>query len=134
AAGANDLGDLPLCPQSASTQSGTCRSSVHHIGDSGVYFSFDRGRHWTQPTYTGWTGFDCASGDSCVGHVGPIHTLPWYYESGMVASGDPALAFGPVPIDGKFSWANGSRLYYATLAGQFNPKFPNTGDEFKGYE
>jgi hypothetical protein len=38
-----------------------------------------------------------------------------------------------VPRDGQFSWANGSRLYYATLVIESHGMtLPNTGPEFKG--
>lgn len=78
---------------------------------SGVYFSFDRGTTWTQPTYSG------TSARSGSVTTGPIGTLPGYDVAGLETDGDPSLAFGPRPgADGRFSWANGSRLYYANLA------------------
>ncbi|MEJ2288847.1 MAG: sialidase family protein [Deinococcales bacterium] len=56
--------------------------------------------------------------------------MPNYYEAGLVADGDPALAFGPKPgTDGTFSWDNGSRLYYGNLTSNFP-----TGVAFKGFE
>jgi hypothetical protein len=106
------------------------------VGTSGVYFSFDSGTTWTQPAYPeGWTASNClgAVGDSdppCQPQVGPIGTLPHYFENGLVSDGDPALAFGPVPsASGHFSWANGSRLYYGNLTSAFPGQAP-----FKGFE
>jgi hypothetical protein len=114
AAGANDLVDSAPC-------NGSSCDLTPDIGISGIYFSLDEGATWVQPTYTGLTA---RSGTT---QVGPIHTLPWYYENGMSSHGDPALAFGPRPGPGGFSWANGSRLYYANLA------FPIAGQApFKG--
>jgi len=103
AAGANDLVDNAPC------QGSSC-DLTPDVGISGVYFSFNRGDTWTQPTYTGLTAQNGTT------HVGPIHTLPGYFELGMSSHGDPALAFGPKPGASGFSWANGSRLYYANLA------------------
>src|SRR6266487_911981 len=114
AAGANDLVDSAPCV-------GSNCNLTPDIGISGIYFSLDSGATWTQPTYTGLTA------QTGTTHVGPIHTLPGYFEHGMSSHGDPALAFGPKPGPNGFSWSNGSRLYYANLA------FPlSTASGFKG--
>ena len=115
AAGANDLVDSAPCK-------GSSCDLTPDIGISGVYFSFDSGATWTQPAYTGLTAQNGTT------HIGPIHTLPGYFENGMSSHGDPALAFGPRPGPNGFSWSNGSRLYYANLA------FPlSTAPGFAGF-
>jgi hypothetical protein len=87
------------------------------VGLSAVSFSFDSGGHWVQPTYQGLTAADCSpTVEPCTPHPGPINTVPNYYEAGLRTRGDPGVAFGPRPVDGHFSWANGSRLYFSTLA------------------
>src|SRR5438552_3422397 len=130
-AGVNDFVDWAPCLQSNAVNFGTCaRRADNLIGLSGVYFSFDGGLSWTQPTYTGLTAADCPSSDTapCTPHVGPIHTLPWYFENNLVSSGDPGVAVGPIPLNGSFSWSNGSRVYYANLVSPPSltfPVFPN---------
>src|SRR5207244_666862 len=132
AAGVNEEIDLEACNN---RNDKTCPFTPG-IGTSGIYFSDDGGSSWMQPTYTGLTTRDClglvgtssAPADNCDPHVGPIGTLPLYFENGLVSDGDPAVGFGPQRgSDGTFSWSNGWRLYYANLTSSLSAAF-------KGFE
>ncbi|MDX6214998.1 MAG: hypothetical protein QOG99_582, partial [Frankiales bacterium] len=118
-AGSNDEIDEGPC------EGGEC-PFVQGVGNSGVYFSFDGGTTWTQPTYSGYSDRTGTPGP------GPIGTLPHYNANGLVSDGDPALAFGPARSGNGFSWEAGSRLYYANLTSNFATK--RSEYTFKGFE
>jgi len=121
-AGSNDYIDQQECPHDVATNAARCDDFTNGIGLTGLYFSFDRGKTWIQPTYTGWQARDCGTDTDCPGSLGPIGRIPWYYEAGLIDDGDPAIAIGPRPANGTFSWDNGSRVYYANLAANFPGK------------
>ena len=110
-AGSNDNIDLELCAAGAPN---TC-PFTSGVGTTGVYFSTDGGQSWTQPTYTGLSARHCTGPAECAPRIGPIGTLPRYFEAGLASTGDPAMVWGPAPDgNGGFSWAR-QRLYYANL-------------------
>ena len=130
-AAANDKVDQQPCPATFVAETAACEPD-NGVGISGVYFSFDRGHTWTQPTYAGLTARDCVGPDACVPHVGPISRIPWYYESGLVDAGDPSLAIGPRPVNGQFAWANGSRVYYANNTAPLRDFYDKTAPDLPG--
>jgi hypothetical protein len=120
AAGSNDEIDEAAC------DGGDC-PFIQGVGNSGIYFSFNGGASWSQPTYQGWSDRTGTPG------VGPIGTLPHYFEAGLVSDGDPVTVFGPRPdSSGHFSWANGSRLYYSNLTSNFSTE--RSDATFRGFE
>jgi hypothetical protein len=132
-AGANDNLDLEACNVGADN---TC-PFTDGVGVTGFQASTNGGASWVQPTYTGWTARHCLGapgpGDTCTPAVGPIGTVPWYFENGLVADGDPVQAWGPRRgANGQFSWTNGARLYFANLTSNFSAQ--RDEQTFKGFE
>ena len=134
---AHEYMDQQPCSKAAATATGRCTflvnglSSSLGVGLTGIYFSFDSGHTWTQPTYQGLTAAGCDPNvEPCVAAVGPIHTVPNYYERGLRTIGDPTVAFGPIPDqNGKFSWANGSRLYVGSVVNNLTNSSIREGNE-----
>ncbi len=67
------------------------------VGTSGIYRSMDAGMTWH--------------------NLGLLDDQPTWHASALVSDGDPVIVFGPKPdSNGVFSYADGARAYYATLA------------------
>jgi hypothetical protein len=132
-AGANDNIDMELCNAGDDT---TCPFTPN-VGGTGFQVSLNRGDTWLQPTYTGWSARHCTGAPGpddpdCAVREGPIGTLPKYDDRNLVSDGDPALAFGPRPAGGNFSWSNGARLYVANLTSNVTADLGEPA--FKGFE
>ena len=98
-AGSNDEQRQPPCglgPVRGATLASDC-SFFPGVGTSGIYTSSNGGVDWTNrgllDDQTSWTG------------------------AGVVSDGDPVIVYGPKPkAGGGFTFANGARAYYASLA------------------
>jgi len=89
-AGANSEAQTPSCAN------GYC-GHYWNIGLSAVYTSSDGGATWTDR--------------------GVLDNSPGWVGTPLYSIGDPVLAYGPRPSGhGTFSYANGARAYYSTLA------------------
>ena len=131
-AGANDNIDMELCNAGDDT---TCPFTPN-VGGTGFQVSLNRGDTWVQPTYTGLTARHCTGAvgpdPDCVVQQGLIGTLPKYDDLNIISDGDPAVAWGPRPRNGNFSWSNGARLYFANLTSNVTANFGEPA--FKGFE
>ena len=98
-AGSNDEQRQPPCgpgPLRGTTPASDC-SFFPGVGTSGVYTSGDGGATWI--------------------NRGLLDDQAAWQRAGVVSDGDPVIAYGPKPDSaGRFSWDNGQRAYYSTLA------------------
>jgi BNR repeat-like domain len=97
-AGSNDEQDQPPCgpgPVRGPVPANDC-SFFPGVGTDGIYTSSDGGSSWT--------------------NQGLIDDQPSWQGAGVISDGDPVITYGPRPGRGGFSWANGVRAYYASLA------------------
>jgi hypothetical protein len=98
-AGSNDEQRQPACgpgPVRGATIPSDC-SFFPGIGSSGIYTSSDSGTTWV--------------------NRGLLDDQASWQGKGVVSDGDPVIAYGPKPdVAGRFSWANGARAYYSSLA------------------
>ena len=120
-AGSNDEQRQPACgpgPVRGANAAPSDCSFFPNVGTSGIYTSSDGGASWLNRGLLD----DQASWSA----------LP--VGQRLVSDGDPVIAYGPRPgANGQFSWANGTRAYYATLASYFDNVGPypaNKAPEF----
>lgn len=99
-AGSNDEQRQPPCgpgPVRGTDAPANDCSFFPGVGTSGVYTSSDGGVTWT--------------------NRGLLDDQPAWIASPFVSDGDPVIVYGPKPDEqGGFSYGNGVRAYYATLA------------------
>jgi len=99
-AGSNDEQDQPPCgpgPVRGLTAPANDCSFFPGVGTSGVYVSSNGGATWT--------------------NKGLLDDQAAWKASPFVSDGDPVIVYGPKPNgSGGFSYANGARAYYASLA------------------
>ena len=99
-AGSNDEQRQPPCgpgPVRGLDAAPSDCSFFPNVGNSGVYTSSNGGMTWT--------------------NRGLLDDQASWLSSPLVSDGDPVIMYGPRPdSSGKFSYANGTRAYYATLA------------------
>src|SRR4029077_7786280 len=114
-AGSNDEQKQPACgpgTQRGATAPGSDCSFFPNVGTNGIYASSNAGATWTNlgllPGYSD-TGAAVAPSAGALATSVPAGSL--------VSDGDPVIVFGPKPgADGTFSWSNGTRAYYVSLA------------------
>lgn len=99
-AGSNDEQRQPACGPGAvrgpNAKPSDC-SFYPGVGTSGIYTSSDGGSTWT--------------------NRGLLDDQPAWQAGDLISDGDPVISFGPKPDGhGGFSYANGARAYYSTLA------------------
>ena len=106
-AGSNDEQDQPPCGPGTvrgATTTNDC-SFFPGVGTSGVYTSSDGGATWI--------------------NRGMLDNQNAWKASSFVSDGDPVISYGPKPgANGSFSYANGTRAYYSTLASYKAGKSP----------
>ena len=107
-AGSNDEQQQPACGpglvRGAQALPNDC-SFFPGVGTSGVYTSDDGGSTWT--------------------NQGLLDDQLGWRNSPLVSDGDPVITYGPRPDpQGNFSWDNGVRAYYASLASYKSGRSP----------
>jgi hypothetical protein len=106
-AGANDEQRQPPCgpgPVRGVVPASDC-SFFLDVGTSGVYTSNDGGMTWL--------------------NRGLLDDQASWVAADLVSDGDPVIVYGPKPTGiGGFSYANGARAYYATLASYKSGRSP----------